>query len=438
MFVVQLGVAMNAAGQTVHSVQESLTRVAHAYGAPAAAISAFPTFLMVAMGSGEPATLELTSVAATPRLDQISALDRLVHEAERGVISPAEGIRRLATIGEMPPRFRRWQSVAGYAVLATGVCLVLKPSPRDVAAAAVLGAVVGVLRSLGKNTPPLYILRPLVAAFTVSVLSALAVRNGLTDAGLRAIVASLIVFLPGAALTTAVLELAAGQMISGSSRFVSGVMQLAMLSFGIIAGVQAAGVPTAVVFARPPDVLGPWTPWLGVLIFALGVMVANSAPPGSFPSLLIVLYSAWGGQVVGNALFGGYVSAFVGAVVMTVVAAWVTRLPSAMPQHASFLPGFWLLVPGALGLIGFTTFASDTTAAGTNDLVATAVSLFAVAVGVLCGTLLLAWQAATKRAVSGATKSMGGSHLRFSRRRREWPDNGPPDNGPPDRTDGNS
>ncbi len=35
-------------------------------------------------------------------------------------------------------------------------------------------------------------------------------------------VASLVVFLPGAALTTAILELAAGQMISGSSRLVSG------------------------------------------------------------------------------------------------------------------------------------------------------------------------------------------------------------------------
>jgi uncharacterized membrane protein YjjP (DUF1212 family) len=37
-------------------------------------------------------------------------------------------------------------------------------------------------------------------------------------------VASLVVFLPGAASTTAVLELAAGQMVSGASRLVSGLM----------------------------------------------------------------------------------------------------------------------------------------------------------------------------------------------------------------------
>jgi uncharacterized membrane protein YjjB (DUF3815 family) len=67
-----------------------------------------------------------------------------------------------------------------------------------------------------------------------------------------------------------------------------------------------------------------------------------------------VLYAAWGGQVLGNAIFGIYMSAFVGAFVMTPVAYWIARFPSAMPQYASFLPGFWLLVPGALGLIGLT------------------------------------------------------------------------------------
>jgi uncharacterized membrane protein YjjB (DUF3815 family) len=112
-----------------------------------------------------------------------------------------------------------------------------------------------------------------------------------------------------------------------------------------------------------------------------------------------VLYAAWGGQVVGNAIFGGYVSAFVGALVMTPVAAWVARLPHAMPQHALFLPGFWLLVPGALGLIGFAQLAGDASAAGREDLVATIATLFAVAIGVLCGTLLLSGAEATGRAL---------------------------------------
>ena len=104
-------------------------------------------------------------------------------------------------------------------------------------------------------------------------------------------VASLVVFVPGAALTTAVLELAAGQMVSGSSRLVSGAMQLALLAFGILAGIEAVGIPSSRVFASSGDVLGDWARWLGVLVFACGVKVANSTPAGSFPGLLIVLYA---------------------------------------------------------------------------------------------------------------------------------------------------
>jgi uncharacterized membrane protein YjjB (DUF3815 family) len=152
-------------------------------------------------------------------------------------------------------------------------------------------------------------------------------------------------------------------------------------------------------------------------VFAVGVAVANSAPPRSFPGLLIVLYAAWCGQVLGNALLGGYVSALIGAMVMTPVAVWVARLPSAMPANASFLPGFWLLVPGALGLIGLTQLAGDADAAGTEDLVATVVSIFAVAVGVLCGTLVLASATATGRAFNGLT----GARTRRARRRQVTP-----------------
>jgi Putative threonine/serine exporter len=187
VFVVRLGAAMNAVGETVYTVQERLARVAHAYHAPAVRISAFATFLILTMGRGEPATLELTSVASAPRLDQIASLDRLVREAERGV----------------------------------------------------------------------------------------------------------------------------------------------------------------------------------------------------------------GGAGRGNALFGGFVSAFLGALVMTPVADWVSRLPSAMPRQSLFVPGYWLLVPGALGLIGLAQVAGDARAAGIDDLVAITVSLFAVTIGILGGSILLGWVRAT-------------------------------------------
>lgn len=284
-------------------------------------------------------------------------------------------------------------SILGYATLTLGIELILHPAARDVVAAAALGGLVGVLRRLGHGKA----LMPFLAAFCVAALTALAVKYDVTDPGLRAIISALVVFLPGVALTTALLELTEGQMISGSSRLVWGGMQLGLLAFGIVAGVGAVGVSTDQAFSSSDALLGWWAPWLGVLVFAVGVTVAHSAPPGAFVSLLVVLYAAWTGQVVGNELFGGYVSGFVGAVVMTLVAYLLARLPSTMPVYAMFLPGFWLLVPGALGLIGLTTFVAEPEAASSTDVFAVIGSIVAVALGVLCGVELYRWLASAGR-----------------------------------------
>ena len=44
---------------------------------------------------------------------------------------------------------------------------------------------------------------------------------------------------------------------------------------------------------------------------------------------------------------------------MTPVALAIARLPGGPPSQVTFLPAFWLLVPGALGLIGVATIVGD-------------------------------------------------------------------------------
>jgi uncharacterized membrane protein YjjP (DUF1212 family) len=107
----------------------------------------------------------------------------------------------------MERRYGTVASVLGYATLTVGIALILRPAVRDVAAAATLGALIGVLRWLGRDRRTIEVLMPFVAAFCVAALTALAVEYDVTDPGLLAIIASLVVFIPGVALTTAFLEL---------------------------------------------------------------------------------------------------------------------------------------------------------------------------------------------------------------------------------------
>ncbi len=425
-FLVGLGTAMNTAGHPVDEVEQRLTTVASAYGAHHATVTAFPTYLMVTTGRAEPALIGMTSaLAGSPRLDQISALERLLRLAERGEIQPTEGARQLEEIRSLRPRFARAKSIAGYAVLAVGICLILHPAPLEIVAAALFGALVGTLRAVVRGQPALEVMTPVIAATAVSALCALAVRAEISDLGLRPMVASLVIFLPGAALTTAVLELAAGQMVSGASRLVAGGVQLALLAFGILAGIEAVGIAPSRVLFGSEALVDDWWRGVGVLVFAVGVVVADSAPRWSLPSLVIVLYAAWISQLIATTVVGGYIAALIGAAVMTLTAFGVERLPAAMPAHASFLPGFWLLVPGSLGLIGLTRLAGG---GSSQDLLATVGSIFAVALGVLCGTQAHAWAVMTGRAVGKASDVVARGGLK-PRRRPRHPDESSRDGG---------
>jgi uncharacterized membrane protein YjjB (DUF3815 family) len=74
---------------------------------------------------------------------------------------------------------------------------------------------------------------------------------------------------------------------------------------------------------------------------------------------------------------------------MTVTARLIERTRFGPPALVSFLPGFWLLVPGALGLIGLTEYIASGADLAVQSLVGTLGAMVAIAIGVLCGYLLV-------------------------------------------------
>ncbi|HWK28360.1 MAG TPA: hypothetical protein VNS09_17480 [Solirubrobacter sp.] len=89
-----------------------------------------------------------------------------------------------------------------------------------------------------------------------------------------------------------------------------------------------------------------------MIVFGLGAYVHFSGPPRSLGWLLLVLFSAYLGQRVGGELVSDELGGFFGGLLVTPVAAWVATRKSGPPSLATFLPAFWLLVPGAVSLIG--------------------------------------------------------------------------------------
>ena len=79
---------------------------------------------------------------------------------------------------------------------------------------------------------------------------------------------------------------------------------------------------------------------------------------------------------------------FFGGLMLTPVAAWVATRPSGPPQLATFLPAFWMLVPGAVGLIGMAEFVGSNRAAGLDHFAHSLITFVSIGLGVLVGNAL--------------------------------------------------
>lgn len=204
---------------------------------------------------------------------------------------------------------------------------------------------------------------------------------------LRALIPPLAMFLPGAAITLAVVELTARDVISGTSRLIAGFVQIAQLAFGILIATQFLGVDGSSLSTDAVNKIGPWAPWLGVLVYAIGVLLFLAPPLSFLPWLVVICYTAFAAQYLGGTVLGSYASGFCGGLVLTVSALAISRRRGAPPTITLILPGFWLLVPGSMGLIGVTElFGAD----GDSAFPATVISMISVALGLQAGLVL--WQ----------------------------------------------
>ncbi len=386
-FVAALGAAMAGANYPVTMVRGVMEQTARAYGLDHEFL-ALPNYVQVGSSSGE--GIYIANPNFNVRYDQSFPLSKLVARAPSGTVSPEEGMAELERIRNLDKRFPVWITIIGYAVQSVGLALILQPTPWSLYGAAILGLLVGGLSVIGRRIEAIGYMLPTVCAFLVAlIVFTFENRWHVGTDSLRALAAPLATFLPGAAITLAVIELATHHVVSGASRLVAGFMQIAQLAFGILIAAQIAGIADTDLVTTQLNRLGPWAPFLGVVVYGLGIWL-NFAPPTKFlPWMVLMLYIAYAGQWIGNAVLGSYASGFGGGLTLILFALAISHRPNTPPTMSLVVPGFWLLVPGSLGFMGITQLLGTHS---TGVFTATLISMMSIAVGVQTGMLL--WRAA--------------------------------------------
>ena len=369
-----------------------LRRVATAYGMRRSRVVAFPTAIFITLHDGVEERITLAEgPTQSLRLDQIADVYALGTAVQTDGLEPREALEQLTNILRKTPRFGTAGIVMGHTILTLGLAIVILPTLQNLATAAVLGTIVGTLKALNRDHAVLAVPLSVVAAASVSGLVFAAIRYGLPVDPLYALVPPLVTFLPGAMLTLAMVELAYGDMVSGSSRLVTGFVQLVLLAFGLAAGAALVGVrPNTLLGSTTELVYVPWAPWAGVVVFGIGVYFHFSAPKNSLGWILLVLLLTFAAQRLATTFVGNEISGFFGTLVATPLGYLIQLRFRGPPSMVTFLPSFWLLVPGSLGLLSVTRMLSDR-AAGLDGLIAAVFILASIALGTLVGASLYKW-----------------------------------------------
>lgn len=240
--LLDMGQALLTSGAEVHRVEDTLTRVAQAYGAKSANIFVITSAVIVTLrfpnGRETTLTRRILSAGDTDfhKVEQLNALSR---ECDHGKITPDELQKRVQQIIQAPSR--RWQLYFG-SVFASGCFAVFFGGTLfDGLAAAFFSVLICLmmeyLAPISLNKVTFYFFSALFTGCLIFLSTMLLPVLHLD----KIIIGDIMLMIPGISLTNSVRDMLLGDTLSGTMRLVESLLW---------AGAQAAGFLSAIWLMR--------------------------------------------------------------------------------------------------------------------------------------------------------------------------------------------
>lgn len=346
-----LGSLLIACGLPVDEVEDDVRRIGLRLGASDPQVVALPTSIAVALSRGESAAVE--RVGPSLRLEQVASVTLARHQLLTDEVPWHEVRTRLGTVRDAPSWMPTWIRDLSWVVIAIGITMLMQPAWMSLAAAGCAALlVVGVVR-VSRRSRAVASLLPALAAFVACMFVLLVAEAGWLDSGaLRTVFPAIAILLPGGLLLIGVSELVAAQMVAGTARLGFALVQLAMAACGILVSVQLLQPNPALLANVRIDELGFIGPILGVLLVGAGIVITEAVDLRMLPWIWLLLAATVAAQILGQWWAPGTgLGTFLGATAATLGSRVVAAIRPRLSRLVLFLPCFWVLVPGSLGLL---------------------------------------------------------------------------------------
>ena len=232
----ELGYQLMYSGAEIYRVEESVHRLLTAYGLQPQ-VFAIPNCLIVSLTTPEGHSITRMR-RIPPHGTDIELLERCNGLCRRLCADPLPIEQAKALIDRLEQEKRaypNWVYLAGYVVGAGFFAAFFGGGPLDAVSAGICGLAVGIwLMYIGAPLGFNGFFRTLIGATIASLLAMGLVNVGVGQQLESITIGTLMVLVPGMALTNAMREIMAGDIISGMSRTADAILTATAISLGVV------------------------------------------------------------------------------------------------------------------------------------------------------------------------------------------------------------
>ncbi len=383
--ITQLGRTLHECAMPAHELEERMNTVSSVLGTPASFFST-PTSLFISFE--EPS--ETRMVRVTPPSIDLARLSR-VHQLQLAIESkhlPQEEIWRELSAIEQAKTYGTCIDVFALGLIAATATVLFGGGGYEVAVAGGIGMLIALVGMACSARARIRYLNEMLSGFSATVLASFAAWF-LPQVSIEiTTLSSLIVLIPGLAVTVGINELATQNLASGSARLAGAFATFLTIAFGIVMGRNVVGVFLTLPKPQLAEPFSFWWVLVSLVLTSLAIGVIFRAGVRDMLWILLAGVLAFYGTRLGGLLFTSEAAPWTGAFTLGCASnVFARRLKR--PAAVMLVPGLLLLVSGSLGFFGLQALLDHDVNTAIEAVFAMSLIAASIAAGLLMANVLV-------------------------------------------------
>jgi uncharacterized membrane protein YjjP (DUF1212 family) len=353
-FIVQLGKALHTYGVPSYKSQIYLSEIAEKKGIKGSFMDT-PTWINYVFYEEDDHTYNYVECVPPGELN-LGALSRIVEITNHVLsnkLSFADAKLKIEQIKTAPLGYGKLVELVAFMTSAGAFSIILDTSWTSAIIASILGAIIYGITLIAQRSDYIRsILESLVAFVATVITGVLSLYFEQVNISMT-ILASIIVFIPGLSITTALEEITSRSLVSGTAKLFDALVSLFKQFFGVVLGLAILPLfidlqPNTVVNDVPQ-----WVDYFAIILLALSLLPVFKVRPKDLLFCVIAGFISYHTTTLLD-FSGILMSIFIGTIAAVFCSKVFSRITKS-PELVFLVPGIIMLVPGSKAFIGLSS-----------------------------------------------------------------------------------